>query len=147
MFAENSGYRAMCIQERREVSEAVCSKGTRSSKVGTGGTIGSNVCAGRVIERRISRDTTTPARERGVGDGACIRDRRRKTEQLTDPSKFIGRCPEQVDEFLDQHIEPVLRKEAEHNISKCRTAIKWVQKRAFSTSTAQFNMKLRHVIW
>ena len=34
-------------------------------------------------------------------------------EQLTDPSKFIGRCPEQVDEFLDQHIEPVLRKEAE----------------------------------
>ena len=33
-------------------------------------------------------------------------------EQLMDPSKFIGRCPEQVDEFLDQHIEPVLRKEA-----------------------------------
>ena len=90
MFAENFGYRAMCIQERCEVSEAVCSKVTRSSKVGTGGTIGSNVCAGRVVERRIPRDTTTPARERGVGDGARIRNRRRETEQLTDPSRAKG---------------------------------------------------------
>ena len=90
MFAENFGYRAMCIQERCEVSEAVCSKVTRSSKVGTSGTIGSNVCAGRVVERRIPRDTTTPARERGVGDGARIRNRRRETEQLTDPSRAKG---------------------------------------------------------
>ena len=29
-----------------------------------------------------------------------------------DPAKFIGRCPQQVDEFLDEHIEPVLKKEA-----------------------------------
>ena len=41
----------------------------------------------------------------------CQADKR--SEYVNKTSKFIGRCPEQVDEFLDQHIEPVLRKEAE----------------------------------
>ena len=27
-----------------------------------------------------------------------------------DPSAYIGRCPEQVEEFLDQEIRPVLKK-------------------------------------
>lgn len=31
-------------------------------------------------------------------------------DNLTDPSKFIGRCPEQVDEFLSEEVNPVLEK-------------------------------------
>jgi len=30
-------------------------------------------------------------------------------KDLLDPARFIGRCPEQVDEFLVEHIDPILQ--------------------------------------
>lgn len=34
---------------------------------------------------------------------------RSELEALLDPSRFVGRAPEQVDRFLQEHVEPVLR--------------------------------------
>lgn len=34
-------------------------------------------------------------------------------DQLLDPSTFIGRAPEQVDEFLSEEVEPVLKRYAD----------------------------------
>ena len=36
-----------------------------------------------------------------------------KLDAMIDPSKFVGRAPEQVDEFLDEEINPVLEKNKE----------------------------------
>jgi adenylosuccinate lyase len=35
-----------------------------------------------------------------------------KLESLTDPSKFVGRAPAQVDEFITNEVDPVLKKHA-----------------------------------
>ncbi|KAF6004862.1 hypothetical protein F1559_003188 [Cyanidiococcus yangmingshanensis] len=42
---------------------------------------------------------------------ACIRDR---IDALCDSSEFVGRAPQQVDEFLDEHVYPAL--EARHEL-------------------------------
>ena len=36
-----------------------------------------------------------------------------KLDAMIDPSKFVGRAPEQVDEFLAEEINPVLEKNKE----------------------------------
>ena len=41
---------------------------------------------------------------------ASVKDR---LEELCDPTKFIGRAPQQVDEFLDEHVEPALQERKE----------------------------------
>jgi len=39
-------------------------------------------------------------------------------DNIVDPKKFIGRCPEQVDDFIKNHIKPILDKHSEDLVAK-----------------------------
>jgi adenylosuccinate lyase len=44
-------------------------------------------------------------RIRSDGAFAAVHD---KLDDMMDPRKFVGRAPEQVDEFIAEHVDPVL---------------------------------------
>lgn len=38
-------------------------------------------------------------------------------DRLADAAKYVGRAPEQVTRFLDDHVEPALRRHREHTVT------------------------------
>ena len=50
--------------------------------------------------------------ERIIGDDAFGMDEER-LQALMDPSRFIGRAPEQVDRFLRESVQPVLQRHSD----------------------------------
>jgi adenylosuccinate lyase len=45
-----------------------------------------------------------------VAEDEAFSSVRAKLPTLTDPARFIGRAPEQVDEFLAEHVTPLLER-------------------------------------
>jgi adenylosuccinate lyase len=45
-----------------------------------------------------------------LGEDAAFSEVRDDLASLLDPSRYVGRAPEQVDEFLGEHVAPVLER-------------------------------------
>jgi adenylosuccinate lyase len=65
--------------------------------------------AARVIQEEGGANTL---RERLAGDPA-FRALAPKLDQLLDPARFVGRAPEQVQEFVEAEVEPLLRRHSD----------------------------------
>jgi adenylosuccinate lyase len=71
--------------------------------------------------RRHARAATAAVLEQGgpnpfldlVADDPAIPLDRNELEALLDPARFVGRAPQQVREFLEEHVRPVLQEAGE----------------------------------
>ena len=69
--------------------------------------------AGRMV-KQYGKENDLIERIRGDSHFASVRE---KLDHLLDPSLFVGRAPQQVEEFIREELDPVLEKN-KHKIAK-----------------------------